>query len=105
MQGSHTLCTKAWPCHLRHLDLRSDGVSEPVKSSQLQISCVFEAAHSGSRVRDNVRLEVRPPPPTGSPGWEVVRDSEATAVSPERRECMRRMEGEPLRERATDSMG
>lgn len=94
------LCT-----NVMHLDLHSDSDREPVKGSQLQISCVFEAAGSGSRVKDNIRLEVGPPPPIRGAGREVVRDAEGVAGSPERRECMRMMEQESPRERVTDWMG
>lgn len=99
------LCTKVWLSHVRHSDLRSDGDGEPVKGSQLQISCVSEAAGSGSRVRDDTRLDVRPPPPIRSPRREVVRDTETMAVSAERRECMRRMEQESPRGQVTDWIG
>ena len=62
---------------MRRLGLRSDGNGEPVKGSQLQISCVFEADGSGSRVREDISLEVGPPrpPPIRSPAREAVPDA------------------------------
>ena len=94
------LCTNGWLCHVRHLDLYSDGDGEPVKGSQLQISCVFEANGSGSIVGDDTSLEVGHPTPythtrpIRSPRKEEVRDAEAVAVRPEQRELRRRMEQE-----------
>ena len=52
-------------------------------------------------MKDNIRLEVGPPPPIRGAGREVVRDAEGVVGSPERRECMRMMEQESPREQGT----